>query len=380
LQVIYVIQNGLPFFSFFVSSNRFGLSCSSFWHTHIIKGIIAYVLSLFHIYRTTTVDSGGAYLTAFPHFVFLIGVIILAFLLVAAFFYFATSFQKQLSSQSLRAQICLLLGYAIASFSLIKGAVDGGLGIGCLLIVGFVALFILKEKKGTLSYNVYLGLLLGAIIMTLAGWLLNFYPSYFFNHELIGQNGALVALGTTLLYGTEKKANHFFLILLFLAFIACDWPIQKLYFNFYQQYGGIHLVSGTVVYTSDYGYCGLEKIMVSKPLTLAQLTYQSQRNLYYQPFTIPGITCQENQIKQSLKAVLITDRYFLPDSFTSSPQFFINNDESIWKDGHWQTSLTINLGSCLPQPAIAIDNSLKNKGLDHYILVLPNNYVTTNTD
>jgi len=260
LQTVYVIKYHLPFFSFFVTAYNSAISCSSFNHTHIAKAAIGIIYSYFQAGHLTTADIGGAYLEVFPRIVFLIGSILILFLLIAAIFYFITSFRHLLSGRNLRQQIFMVTGYAIASFSLIKESIDGGFfRLIFLVIPFFIWLFIVKEKKGKLPSKTYLLLLIIGIIISASGWFTNFLVLYYFGSDALCQIGTLFILFTALLYGTERKANGLILTFLILLIFVSDWPILKNDYYFYKNYSQAILDIGTPYYNYDYKLMKVKK-------------------------------------------------------------------------------------------------------------------------
>ena len=352
LQIIYNIINKIPFGNWSATGSLSDVSYSSIWHIHLLKASVGILLP-----HLNNIDIGRPFLNTFPNIFFLVGAFLLVVLLLESVFYFISSFRFILKHKNTRQIIFLISAYALASFSLIKTAIDGGIFQAAFIILSiFIALFIFKSKLPKYHYYFSFGI---AFILIIIYSFLNYGSDWIFI-----QSAALIMLYNFILYGTEKeiKIPSFFL---FALFFMITWYLAAYRDLGIYQYANITVPNNSLVYYYNNDNKKVESITASGQ-TLNQLASNLDKNINYLPFSIPGITCKADIFKPNSYLTIISETPLTKDSFPENKFLKIKNDDSIKVDNKWQTKLELSEAICLPERLTVINEELIKNNINNY--------------
>lgn len=362
LYLFYALSNCLPLTKIFITGRNGEISLSFIRHNQVAKATIAQILSYFGKTELRTIDAGGAYLGIFPSWVFLLGSVLLAILILQAFLYFTASFRQILEDKNNRQKVFLIIGYAIASFSLIKTSIDGGIfDPGCGLSLLFIALFILRERKKSIVSSYF--------ILPLAGLgLLSFFIFRYGHMIKMDYTAAMILLYAVILYGSEKKIKPWALALLSLSFLASWWICSGGDRDIYR-YSKISLPAGSRVYIYDENARKEKIIEIERTQSIGETTKELGKNINYLPLIKTRIDCLKSAPRPAFAATLISREPLGEDTLISSRDIIISNKAS-WKYGKsWRTELRISLNPCLTEILPIVNGELKNNHIDDYLLI-----------
>ena len=354
LQIIYDAINTVPFGKWSLTSGAGEMSYSSIWHIHLLKASVGIFFP-----RLGGVDSGRSFLGTFPDIIFLIGSILLIILLLESVWYFVSSFKDALKHKNSRQIIFLITGYALASFSLVKTAIDGGIFQPAFIILSiFIILFIFRTKLP--KYHYYLSFIVAFILIIIYSFL-NYGSDWIYI-----QSASLILLYNFILYGTEKEIK-LPSILLFAIFFMMSWYLAAYYDLGIYQYSNISVSSNDLAYYYDNSNQKVEKLSSVNGQTLNTLAKELNKTINYLPISVPGITCKDNAFKKDCYLTLISKIPLAKNTFISNEFINIQNDDSVINKGSWQTKLKITEASCLPERLMVIDQELTKHGLTNYL-------------
>lgn len=357
LHFFYILKNKIPLMKPFITGFNGEMSYSALWHMQISKGFIGVLVP-----HLDNIDAGRAYLGSFPEIVFLLGTFLLFLVLGQNFLYFISSFRELSKDKKFRQKFFLILAYSLLSFSLTKTAIDGGI-FHPAFICGFsFLLFFIFRKKITHFY--YLSTPLGVIFMLI---------SIYSNHREYGSGWAYIQIATLILfyqlilYCTAEKIKDFKVIIFSLLFLS-SW-----YLNAYRdlgmfKYSQFDLPLNQNVYYYDKPSSQVKIYEADKNnKKIKDLTKEFNKNIYYLPITINGKTCQEKFPYKPIFLTLISDHPLQKNQFRSSKMLLIGNQESVWKNNHWETSFVFSRSLCLPETFSVVNSELLKNGFSNYI-------------
>ena len=370
IQLYFVYLNGFSLSDFVLTGNNDEISSSTLWHTHLAKGFFGQLFSLFGKLKLENMDGGGAYIGIFPPWVFLIGTILFFALFFQVILYFSGPFKFFLKDKNKRQKLFLILGYAILSFSILKGTIDGGIfSASSIISLFFVLFFILKEKIKNIEKYYYFFIFI-SIFLCAVSLYLNFLP--YGNGLFVSSIATLTMLFTILLYLTEEKIKWTMIVSMFILF-ACSWWVSgSRDFQIYQ-YSKEKIRPGVdfLIYNQNLNKVEIKKIENEKSSkSIGKLAKELNKNITYYPVAVPGLTCESKKMPQVASAVLVTDSF---PSFSSLKEDFINiqKENHYFKKGKWHTKIMIYMNPCMPEPASVLNGILRKNEIKKYFLLNP---------
>ncbi len=354
----------LPLTSFVITGNNGEISSSSIFHIHEAKGIIGYVLSQFGVSTLSTTDAGGAYVHLLPAWWFVVGAIFLAMSLFFSLYYSGVFYQRYLLSQK-KGLIAGMLLYAVASFSFVKTAIDGGLFTPSLLAVciGLSFFYLYSKRK-----NIHL-FALGIIILSIVCILFSLaFPSQPYVVVLMQAVSTVLLMGTLTFFvysPSQKKYLGFFVVLL-----LCSWWVASDRDRAVFSYGQTRIEQGESFFSySSTLHRVIKTIEQEKEGSTISSVAQSQRkNVSYAPMSIPGKTCFEFGQPQKVDLLLKT---LVPFRSMNTP-FVIMNVTASSQNRAWIDSVvTATVAPCTPEPLTIINDMITQQGISQYAIVNP---------
>lgn len=375
LHIYVVFSRDISLTDFFIVGNNGEISSSTIWHTHIAKGVVGQILSFFDKTQLQTMDAGGAYVDIVPGSIFMFGSILFSILILQAIFYFYSSFRLLIINKNKRQKIFLIIGYAIISFSLIKTSINGGIFNSSFFIGAFfIMLFILREKGESITKYYYLLSAIGAMLIAMSLYI----DSLRYGNGLnIAYIATLLLLYNIILYGSEEKIHLKFMILYLVLFMSGWWVASVRDRDIYN-YSIKILPAGQQIYTYDEKNKEIKVSNVEQTKSILSLSKELSKNITYMPIAAPGITCMVQAPDNKFLVVLSTLEPVSENIPTSSRYLRIKNNSSSLKGKNWNTTLTVFVNPCLPEPLSVIDGELKRNGLNYYILINPTFYDASN--
>ena len=365
LQLFFTISNNIGLFDYVNTGNSGELSSSSLWHAHVAKGSIGLIFSYFGKTQFQRSDSGMVYLEYIPHFILLCGAVLILFLIIAAIFYFITSFRLFLKDKNIRQKTVLIFGYTIASFSLIEGAVDGGiLSRNFLVSILFIIALYFRNKGKKLKYF-YPIVILISIFLLLSNF---FYPNLSYSSLVdIYSSASLILLYSLILGASEKKVNQLIVTPLLVIFMVSWWMASLRIIDIYK-YSSTYIPEGSLVYIYNTSLNKIETPTTEKGQTIKDLADSLNKNISYAPVYVSGLTCVKNGHSVVIRAILISRQSIDNINFTTDSFVKIKKGNSIAADKNFKTKLTFYLDPCTPETYSVINGIMVNSGLDKYIL------------
>lgn len=370
LYLFHALSNHIPLTTLFVTGRNDEVSASVIWHNHVAKAVIAQVSSYFGKIKFSTADAGGAYLGIVPGWIFLLGAGLLIILMIQAVLYFATSFKKLLEDKNTRQRVFLILGYAIISFTLIKTSIDGGIcDFYFDVTLVFIILFILRERKKTITYNYFIISLIGLGLL---------YANFLVHGHIIRSSyiASLLLLYNVILYASEKKIKLWALILLSL-FFAMAWWLNSWGDRIRYNYSITLLPAGRQVYFYNEKDRQVEIYKVRQAQSIGQLAKKLNKNINYLPIAPPNINCS-GPLMLFPPIRLISSRPLTKNALIPSKDVLIKNDASSAYGEKWQTDLKIWLNPCLIEILPIMNGELKKNNINDYLLIPRLSYDNSN--
>lgn len=369
LHIFYIFSNNLKLSDFILTGNNGEISSSVFYHTHIAKGVIGQIFSLFGKNQFPTTDAGNAYVGIFPSWILLIGSTLFIFILFQAVYYFISSFKKIILNVNNRQKVFLILGYALITFSLIKTSIDGGIfNSGFIISTIFIILFILRKNGKFLMKHYYFLTSIGFILLFIGLYIDS--SSYYYYFLPLLSFASLFLLYTLVFYLTEHKINSQFLFILIILFLSGWWMTSVRDRSFYDYSQTLLAKDGSVyIYNSDKKE--VETLKVAQNQSILQLSKTLDKNITYIPVVVPGVLCMEKAVDKEIYFNLITSFPINKDKFTPSLFIKIKNKESIFNGKNWETKLEVTLNPCTPESLSVIDGELQKNGINSYLMINP---------
>jgi hypothetical protein len=362
LQLFFTTSNNIGLFDYINVGNNGELSSSSLWHTHVAKASVGLIFSYFGKTQFQTLDSGSVYLEYIPHFILLGGAILLLCLIIAAIFYFATSFKLFLKDKNIRQKIVLIFGYAVASFSLIEGSVDGGiLSRNFLISVLFIVALFIREKGKKLKYFYPAVVLVGIFL------LLNHFFSQNLTYIDIYGFVSLLLLYGLILGASEKKINKLILVPLFVIFVISWWMSSLRIIQIYK-YSSTYIPASSTIYTHNASLNKVEASINKNGQTIELLAKSLNKNISYAPVSVDGITCARNNSSIVIKAILVSKQSLNNVTLNNLSFVKIKKGNSIASFSHFKTPLTFYFDPCTPEIFSVINGVMIDNGFNDYIL------------
>ena len=365
LQIFYTINNSIGLFNYFNTGGNNEFASSSLWHSHIAKGSIGLIAYFFGKEKFQNTDAGIAYLGQIPNEVFFIGAIILLFIICAALFYFITSFRLFLKNKNKRQKITLIIGYAICSFSLIGGSVDGGIFTRNFLVSSLVVIIFYLREKGKDIKNFYPVAILISGLLLCSG--LFFTNLSYTNTINIYYFACLLILYSILLYISEKVIKKPLLILLVTIFLISWWASSLRDRDIYS-YSNTLISKGDTVYTYNTVNNNIETFVADRNESIGELSSFLEKNISYAPVYVDGLTCKKKNPATIINLTLISRQSVDNVNFKNFSFVRLEKGKTVLVGKNFKTNLTFYINQCTPEMYSVINGVLVNSGVSNYIL------------
>lgn len=344
--------------TFFITGNNNELSSSVISHTHEAKVFVGSLLQLIGNSNLSTIDAGGAYLGIFPDTIVFLGALLLLFVIIMGTLLIN---QFYLGSSTTRVGRNLFIcWYAIVVFSLIKGAIDGGILSLIVPVVLLSIAFFLYIRKRIAPVILY-----GAIGTGLVGCMLVvIYPAASWAIIVMQAVSTFFLLGLLSLCITKTHPRIF--TIFFCTLFLMSWWLASVRDRSLYSYGAIELHSGDSYNIFDRVSGSVEKRISQKAETINSIVKKEQVNLSYGPISIPGRTCFSHGIPSISTRTILTKKSF--ESIEDADLSIVKIRERF--DGTWwRTDILITTSSCLPEPLSMFDAEMRRHGFDFYVMV-----------
>ena len=367
LQFAFTLVNRIFVVKPFILGSNGELSSSRLWHSHIAKGIIGQIFYLFNRTDLPNMDAGGAYVGFFPTWFFLLGAIILMVLIFLAVWYFISSFKIYLEDKNIRPKIFLIIGYAIASFSLIEASIDGGIFVrGCLISVLFVFLLNWRARGKKISIYYYLVSSVICFIIIYVGLHISSLSSI--DGLDVASGGALLLLYNIIIYGSEKKIRWPIFTAIVIIFLA-GWWFCSIRDRIIYDYSKMSLAPNQLVYYYDTLNKETASFKLSERKTVGQISQELNKNISYMPVMAPGVNCRLNGSGIKIYTTIITPEPIEREINLSSSFIDITHYISMSDGNNWRTRLLISVKPCAPEIVSSLKGLLEKNNINRYILI-----------
>ena len=367
LYVFIIIQNKINIFDFFITAGSGELSSSSIYHTHIAKSFFGQIFSLFNKTKLETMDAGGAFIGLIPSIFLYLGILLFIVSVILTIIHFKNSFLKQIRDKETRQKIFLLSGYIVITFSIIKTSIDGGMFHPNLIIaIFFIVLFYLREKGKDINKYYYI------IIFTTTALILSslYIDSFKYGNGLFVSSFATTSLLYSIfLYGSEKKIRLQFLIPLIILFLI-SWFSSSIRDREIYNYGKIQTEKGQEIYFYNEEEGLIKNYIIEENQEIISISNKLNKNITYQPITIPGTTCMLKSPREKISFELRTEEP-IKNLFKHLDFVSIKNSESSFNGKNWATKIDFYMNSCTPEPLSVINGELLKNNIKKYFILNP---------
>jgi hypothetical protein len=312
-------------------------------------------------------DGGGAYVGFFPTGFFLLGAIILTVLIFLSVWYFISSFKIYLKDKSIRSKIFLIIGYAIASFSLIEASIDGGIFVrGCLISLLFIFLLIWRACEKKINIYYYLVSSLISLVIIYIGLHISSLSSI--DGLDVATSGALLLLYNIIIYGSEKKIRWPIFTAIAIIFLT-SWWFCSIRDRAIYNYSKISLAPGQIVYYYDAQKKESASFKLLDRKTIGQISRELNKNISYMPVMAPGVNCSLSDREMKIYTTIISPDPIERDINLSSSFIDITHYISISDGNNWRTRLLISVRPCAPEIVSSLKGLLEKNNINRYILI-----------
>lgn len=337
------------------------ISTTVFFHNHLLKGSLGQFFHYLGKLNFINMDAGGAYIGLLPEIFFGIGfVLIVAVILqIIPFFH---SLYVSLYGKKKRQKFFSVLGFAIAVFSLVKTAIDGGL-LSAEAILSFIFLILLTQQKRVIDKkSFHYTVLFCSVVLVVSFFLLR---TTLYSAELISF-AAIFPLYGVILYGIKDNIKITFLISFMLVFI-CGWWLFSSSDRALHNYANLQLSEGTEYIWFDLEDTTVKKSLTESNMTILDLSQDLNKNISYYGISVPGRTCNNEFSYKRFFTVVSPHKYIQEDVSSSYYDISMSHQE---KDiyGWWKTELVFSPSDCVPEYLSVINSLLIKGGLDTYII------------
>ncbi len=352
--------------TFIITANNNEISSSIINHIHEAKVFIGGMLQWIKGGSFATFDAGSAYFGLFPQYLVVIGGLLLVGVVVTGTFLINRYYGE--SSPAILGRRLFVLWYGIVVFSLIKGAIDGGILSLLVPTVVLAIAFFLYLKKGAnhkLLSSVVVAILFGCVaslVFPTASWVIVFTQCM----------ATFCLLGFLALFITKTKPRMYgmYFIVLFLM----SWWLASVRDRALHTYGSIEIERGQEYFIFNRAVGLVEKQSAEKTITVKALAKQYNENISYGPVTVPGTTCFTKGEYNKNKSTILTKQQFnslytQDISVVKTREFF----DGVW----WRSNIDIGTPPCLPEPLSVFDREMRKHGFDFYVMVEKQRYDDT---
>lgn len=382
LYLYFIDKYSLPFSKYVFTMANGEISSNVWYHSHLMKGVLAIILNLFGLNTLENMDAGGAYIDLVPNILFIIGFFILCTTLILTYLYLL-EIKLKIQEKTKYQKIILLLIYSISLFSLIKTAIDGGifhpdaiLSVATLLFTNYI--LDKKDKLKTLFTPQKEAIFI--LILILISVVLIFTDT---SYQVL-MSYTYVLLITTLLFLYLKLDITKYLIVLFLTFSFFASDLDRSILNYenlkikkgeevhvfsYKQPSGIFKIKKQI----DIGKGAFYIVSAEKETTVKELSKNTGSIPNMIPIAIPWQSCFSKGIKDTYYFNIYTEN-ILPENLFQEKYIlkYSKLKEIKLKNGWYDTAINVQTNPCTPRVLNILDETLReNIGNAPYFLINP---------
>jgi hypothetical protein len=368
LHFFYTLSHKLPPFDFLITAHGGELSSTVLTHTHEFKGAIGQVLALVGAVQLRASDAGGAYVGTLPAAVLLVGSLLIILMLVLALVYFVLNFVPLIKPYRPLRTVAAVMLYAVASFALIKTAIDGGILTPAVPVtLAFIWLFWHYRRRTSLEITTFRWLI-GLTAAAVVGGLLLMQtdpPSL-----ALAAAAALAALYVLLLVLAGKEAPKVYVGICVVLFIAA-WVSAAGRDMDIAYYASLRLEPGRRYFVYDEASRTVQPKKAAVSSTIGELARQQGKNISYSPISSPGVTCFEKGAPVKLTAKIVTSQEQALMHLKPTAYIRVSSIQKVPSRDHTY-SLQLMLDACTPEPLSTLNGYFMAAGIDEYVLINPN--------
>jgi hypothetical protein len=370
----YADQYGFDANDFTLTFNNGEVSSSQLSHNHVLKGSVGMILNLFSKGSYENIDAGLPFVGLIPNYILWLGLILILIATISSLIFFTALISEKTDRTK---KTVFLIGFALATFSLLKAIADGGILLANSLPILAVLLFGVCENKRQYKFLAFIIFLY--LIWTAIAW-----KNFFFEenyqltiHLISGITPFAVLMIIFLLEKyAYKRATYLFGILVIFAAMSHSMYKEISDLSKYRNYVATNGIVGLYEQPNEVpgelkstlGNLNFYKIEISVSVDDVIKQYNLLDNIY--PVAVPWKTCVPTSFGDSytfslnIKSNQVEDPKIIGQNMDRSKLSQFNNVKIEFLeevDGIAKYDVFVNIKPCLPRHLNVMQELLKNQ-------------------